>query len=505
MVAMALRVGLLLGCLAPSAAAQCMKWVLRTDVANPGPQVGHAMAYHSDRQRVVIFTSDVAADLWEYDGFQWLRVSVTGPRPSPRLDSAMAYDRARQELVLVGGFGRAENTELADTWTCRLTTDAAGHVLGSWTRRADFPDHALPDEDDPAGQMGESGARTEHSLVYDESRQVVRLFGGKARIIRGSKWQRPYNRENYSAGNGTWTGSAWVDRQWRNPRAITEPDPEHVPVIGVLHFRHELGRKLIASTYDGRRQRTVTFGGLRQIYQSRDEDSLAATRVDEAYIESLPDLQYFVESSALGSQNFPSTSRQILYHSQGRCGYDDTERIFGSQLVYDTWRDRYVAFGGGFVTGERNGGIPCAKFYGVDTSEFRSQLASDSFREWDPRRPSPPDSHGNVRLPLIDRGGAILPTPPASRIRHTMVFDEHRGVTVMYGGWDGTTPSLETVARQTWEYAPNEVGFAEEPAALSELCLGEPMTLKVRPLSALPRRSSGSAAGPPLWTPPTPP
>ena len=83
MVAVALRVGLLMGCLAPSAAAQCMKWVLRTDVANPGSQVGHAMAYHSDRQRVMIFTSDVAADLWEYDGFQWLRVSVTGPRPSP--------------------------------------------------------------------------------------------------------------------------------------------------------------------------------------------------------------------------------------------------------------------------------------------------------------------------------------------------------------------------------------------------------------------------------------
>lgn len=30
-----------------------------------------------------------------------------------------------------------------------------------------------------------------------------------------------------------------------------------------------------------------------------------------------------------------------------------------------------------------------------------------------------------------------LPNPPASRIRHAMVFDEHRGVTVMVGGWDG--------------------------------------------------------------------
>lgn len=50
------------------ASAQCMKWVFRTDVSGPGPQTRHCMPYNPDRQRVVLFTSDTAADLWEYDG-----------------------------------------------------------------------------------------------------------------------------------------------------------------------------------------------------------------------------------------------------------------------------------------------------------------------------------------------------------------------------------------------------------------------------------------------------
>ena len=43
----------------------------------------------------------------------------------------MVYDRRRHELVLVGGFGRTEQTELADTWTCRITTSATGLVIGT--------------------------------------------------------------------------------------------------------------------------------------------------------------------------------------------------------------------------------------------------------------------------------------------------------------------------------------------------------------------------------------
>ncbi|MBL9127752.1 MAG: hypothetical protein JNL97_08900, partial [Verrucomicrobiales bacterium] len=252
----------------PAARGQCMIWTLRTDVGGPGPQTRHCMVYNPDRRRIVLFGSDDFADLWEYDGLRWLRVFVTGPRPSPRVDAAMAYDAVRRELVLVGGFGRAENDYLADTWTCRFSTDATGNVVGAWTRRQDFPDYAEPDPEDASGQMGESGARAEHSLVYDDVAGVVHLFGGRARIVRGARYQRPFNRKNYSSGSGMWNGNAWVRRRWNDTRARAPIDidwPTGLP--GRFLDRLELGRKAIAATFDGRRGRIVTFGGLRQIYQ----------------------------------------------------------------------------------------------------------------------------------------------------------------------------------------------------------------------------------------------
>jgi len=462
------------------AAADCMKWVLRTDVGGPGPQTRHCMTYNSDRQRVVLFTSDDAADLWEYDGVRWDRVFVVGPRPSARVDSAIAYDRRRHELVLVGGYGRAEQTELADTWTCVISTDATGNVIGAWTQRQDFPGYAVPDDKNPEIQKGESGARSEHSLVYDVQAGVVRLFGGKARIVRGERWQNPYNRENYSTGSGAWTGTAWVDRRWSDPRAMINPDPDSPPAIGKVLFRHELGRKQIAASYDLQRGRIITYGGLRQIYQRRSLDTTLPNEDDEAYIESLPHLQYLSET-----EGFPSPSRHILSHSSARCGQADKQRVYGAQLVHDLRRDRYVAFGGGFATGEPRGGAPCARFAGVNTSEFQGEILSsrDNFIEWDPNLPRE-TANFNYQLPDFDEYDEGIPDAPTARIDHRMVYDERRGVTVVYGGWDATPGSITTMPRETWEYSPALLDFLEQPAALSETCLGETLTLSVIPLAS---------------------
>ena len=40
---------------------------------------------------------------------------MTGPTPGPRIEHAMAYDRSRGRLVLVGGYGRG-SAPLADPW-----------------------------------------------------------------------------------------------------------------------------------------------------------------------------------------------------------------------------------------------------------------------------------------------------------------------------------------------------------------------------------------------------
>lgn len=474
---------------APAVFAQCMQWTRLADVGSPGSQVGHCMAYNPDRQRVTLFTADEWADLWEYDGRQWLRLFITpGPRPSPRVDSAIAYDRARGELVLVGGFGRAEDTQLADTWTCRITTDGTGNVVGTWSQRPNFPDFALPDEDDPSGQMGESGARAEHTLVYDDAARAVRLFGGKARVVRGSRYQRPYNLQNYSSGRGAWNGSAWVERTWSNRVPGPTNDPDQPILEGTMYERVELGRKAIAATYDPRRQRVVTFGGLRQIYQHYDDGSAWDPDKNDAYVESMPHLQYFPGRPGDLTSGFPSFSRNLLGSVGQHCGTFLERRVFGAQLVHDTRRDRYVAFGGAYAFGESRGGLECSPLYNIETSEYSSRLLPQNvtFKEWDPQRPEEPDFYLTTRLPSFSGGFDGLPHPPASRIRHTMVFDEHRGITVVYGGWDGNAGSFNTMARETWEYGPGPLDFLEHPAALSELCYGDTLTLTAVPLAVVP-------------------
>jgi hypothetical protein len=51
---------------------------------------------------------------WRWDGATWTR--VTGTQPPLRLNAAMAYDRDRNRVVLYGGEVAANTPDLADTW-----------------------------------------------------------------------------------------------------------------------------------------------------------------------------------------------------------------------------------------------------------------------------------------------------------------------------------------------------------------------------------------------------
>lgn len=355
-------------------------------------------------------------------------------------------------------------------------------MVGTWTRRADFPDFAAPDEDDPSGQMGESGARAEHTLVYQEDVRAVRLFGGKARIVRGSRYHRPYNLRNYSLGSGAWDGTAWVQRAWSTIGQGPTNDPDEPILPGKFERRVELGRKAIAATYDPIRRRVITLGGLRQIYQRYHDGSAWDEDENDAYVESLPHLQYFDSLPDNLGRGFPSFSRDLLEKVGGHCGQGLLKRVFGAQLVHDTWRDRYVTFGGAYVVGEPSGNVDCSPRYNVETSEHTSRLLPQgaTHREWDPRKPGAPDRYFITQLPSFSGGFEGLPNPPASRIRHTMVFDEHRGVTVLVGGWDGFNLTPSGMPSETWEYGPatDATGFLVEPPVLTELCLGDTLTLE---------------------------
>src|SRR5262245_60363669 len=66
-----------------------------------------AMAYDSDRQRMVLFGGNLGSaglfgDTWEWDGASWAHRSAAVVPPA-RTNHAMVYDAARRRVVLFGG------------------------------------------------------------------------------------------------------------------------------------------------------------------------------------------------------------------------------------------------------------------------------------------------------------------------------------------------------------------------------------------------------------------
>ncbi len=81
----------------------------RAATDGPGPGGGYRMAYDQARRVTVLCGGDTC--LW--DGTAWTRIT-TAPAPVPRMVHALAYDVARQRVVLYGG--SIDRVNAADTW-----------------------------------------------------------------------------------------------------------------------------------------------------------------------------------------------------------------------------------------------------------------------------------------------------------------------------------------------------------------------------------------------------
>jgi hypothetical protein len=100
-------------------------WAQRSN-SGPSGRWGHAMAYDANRGVVVLFGGYAPLDFpshndqtWEWDGNAWLLGSrAPSIRPSPRKQTAMAYDSVRGVAVLFGGDGPVSggNIYRGDTW-----------------------------------------------------------------------------------------------------------------------------------------------------------------------------------------------------------------------------------------------------------------------------------------------------------------------------------------------------------------------------------------------------
>jgi len=78
---------------------------------SPSPRSGHRLAYDAARQRIVLIggaTTLPKPDTWEWDGSDWKQLQLPVDPPA-RANFAMAYDRARGATLVFGG-------NLTDTW-----------------------------------------------------------------------------------------------------------------------------------------------------------------------------------------------------------------------------------------------------------------------------------------------------------------------------------------------------------------------------------------------------
>jgi hypothetical protein len=162
-------------------------WTNMAPSTAPSARSYHAMAYDSAHGEVVLFGGmsgiNSLNDTWTYNlsSNNWTNMKPPNA-PSVRSSHAMAYDSARNEVVLFGGFEWSYG--LADTWTYNLTAN-------NWTK--------IDTSTTPPARYG-------NAMVYDSSYGETVVFGGyggyEENPILNDIWT--YNTSTYSTiGNHT--------------------------------------------------------------------------------------------------------------------------------------------------------------------------------------------------------------------------------------------------------------------------------------------------------------
>lgn len=187
-----------------NAHAQSNDWYLWSEVSTigltPSQRHYHQMVYDTNRNKAVLFGGsdptnwpniEYFNDTWEWDSAThatdpdqsdaWTRITPTGQSPSARYGHAMAYDSARQRVVLFGGWSPSGGL-LDDTW--------------EW-------DGATATWHGPFLPATRPVPRMHHGMAYDPrpNRQRTVLFGGST--------QPPYNF-NDTGHTWEWDGATWT-------------------------------------------------------------------------------------------------------------------------------------------------------------------------------------------------------------------------------------------------------------------------------------------------------
>jgi len=105
-------------------------WIEFRPTVSPPPTARHAMAFDEARGRVVLCGGNgegfaLQPETWEWDGALWHRRAFAGPVPAAGVCPALAYDPARQTVLLFGGYGGQPPAAHGETWEYSCLAPAA--------------------------------------------------------------------------------------------------------------------------------------------------------------------------------------------------------------------------------------------------------------------------------------------------------------------------------------------------------------------------------------------
>ena len=223
-------------------------WSLVAEVADgPGPRGAGAMVYDPYGERCLLFggysTGSAKRDLWSWDGSVWTQLSA-GPNVSGRGDFAMAFDRGRNRLVVHGGYP-GSGSLLQDTlewnpddnswqvWSTSSVGRLYAHRMAYDEARGQLVMHGgfyFTNKNDTwiwtgsnwshAGNTGP--ARYVFGMTYDSRRDELVLHGGTTCC-----------GEVEYGGTYRWNGSAWT------------PCPFNGPPRGYMNIAYDRARDVL--------------------------------------------------------------------------------------------------------------------------------------------------------------------------------------------------------------------------------------------------------------------
>ncbi len=284
----------------------------------PPRRAHHSMAYDAARQRVILTGGSTPIDggrnfvffndLWSFDGARWTKVAETGEKMS---GSQLAYDTNRKRVVSFGGFAGA-------------SLDAVRVLVGEeWQTIGHHP--AMP--------------AAEPGFVYDTRRDRFVAFGGSdgPGRVHGDTWE--------------FDGTAWRNAEVAGPAA----------------------RQAHVMVFDSRRGKTVVFGGALPAERGQPPGALGDTWESDGQAWSERRVAGPAPRQAPGAAFDSRRGLVVIFGGLGSEGFlGDTWGWDGATwkkladsgpppramgyLAYDSRRDRVVLFGGrkGYPNGDLN-------------------------------------------------------------------------------------------------------------------------------------------------------